>query len=185
MSRVRRGVLSLRVVRQMLSRPHKSFTCGNDKFYSLNRYLPSVTQRHLGAWKVMWEMQQLGRRAGALNIDLMSKQPGKQKNKLLSSLLGVVLEKRWKMFEGRAAQAVLISLLSTDEARGINSFTASVSICVKDAAAGCTSALSCAVSSSVRFFPVYPAERCVLNGKVTLVLKDVPLLYELSLRCGE
>ena len=69
----------------------------------------------------MWEMQQLGRRAGALNIDLMSKQPGKQKNKLLSSLLGVVLEKRWKMFEGRAAQAVLISLLSTDEARGINS----------------------------------------------------------------
>ena len=68
----------------------------------------------------MWEMQQLGRRAGALEIDLMSKQPGKQKNKLLSSLLGVVLEKRWKMFEGRAAQAVLISLLSTDEARGIN-----------------------------------------------------------------
>ena len=52
----------------------------------------------------MWEMQQLGRRAGALDmdIDLMSKQPGKQKNKLLSSLLGVVLEKRWKMFEGRA-----------------------------------------------------------------------------------
>ncbi len=46
----------------------------------------------------MWEMQQLGRRAGALNIDLMSKQPGKQKwrisleYKLLSSLLGVVLE---------------------------------------------------------------------------------------------
>ena len=41
------------------------------------------------------------------------------------------------------------------------------------------------VSLSVRFFPVYPAERSVLNGKVTLVLKDVPLLYELSLRCGE
>ena len=80
------------------------------------------------------------------------------------------------MFEGRAAQAVLISLLSTDEARGINSFTASVSICVKDAAAGCTSALSCAVSSSVRFFPVYPAERCVLNGKVTVVLKGVSVV---------
>ena len=80
-------------------------------------------ERHLGAWKVMWEMQQLGRRAGALDmdIDLMSKQPGKQKNKLLSSLLGVVLEKRWKMFEGRAVQVVLISLLSTDEARGANS----------------------------------------------------------------
>ena len=36
----------------------------------------------------MWEMQQLGRRAGALDIDLMSSQPGKQTNKLLSSLLG-------------------------------------------------------------------------------------------------
>ena len=69
----------------------------------------------------MWEMQQLGRRAGALDIDLMSKQPGKQKVKLLSSLHGVVLEKRWRMFEGRAVQAVLISLLSTDEARGTNS----------------------------------------------------------------
>ena len=34
--------------------------------------------RHLGAWKVIWEMQQLGRRAGALDIDLMSNQPGKQ-----------------------------------------------------------------------------------------------------------
>ena len=47
-------------------------------------------------------------------------------NKLLSSLLGVVLEKRWKMFEGRAVQAVLISLLSTDEARGAKSICASV-----------------------------------------------------------
>ena len=72
-------------------------------------------------------MVQLGRRAGALDIDLMSSQPGKQTNKLLSSLLGVlVLEKRWKMFEGRAVQAVLISLLSIDEARGANSICASV-----------------------------------------------------------
>ena len=70
----------------------------------------------------MWEVQQLGRRAGALDIDLMSNQPGKQTNKLLSSLLGVVLiEKRWKMFEGRAVQAALISLRSTNEARGANS----------------------------------------------------------------
>ena len=38
----------------------------------MNRYLPSVTQRHLGAWKVMWEMQQLARRAGALEIDLIN-----------------------------------------------------------------------------------------------------------------
>ena len=34
-----------------------------------------------------------------------------------------------------------------------------------------TAAVSSAVSSSVNFFPVYPAERCVLNGKVTVVLK--------------
>ena len=40
------------------------------------------------------------------------------------------------------------------------------------------SALSCLVVGEI-FFPVYPAERCVLNGKVTLVLKDVPLLYVL------
>ena len=53
-------------------------------------------------------------------MDLMSSQPGKQTGKL-SSLLGVVLEKRWKMFEGRAAQVALILLLSTDEAKGINS----------------------------------------------------------------
>ena len=69
----------------------------------------------------MWEMQQLGRRARALDIDRMSNQPGKQTNKLLSFLLGAVLEKRWKIFEGRAVQVVLISLLSTDEARGANS----------------------------------------------------------------
>ena len=74
----------------------------------------------------MWEMQQLGRRARALDIDLMSSQPGKQTSKLLSSLLGVVLEKRWKMFESRAAQVVLILLLSAGEARGMNSICASV-----------------------------------------------------------
>ena len=29
-------------------------------------------------------------------------------------------------------------------------------------------------------FPVYPAERCALNGKVTVVLNVGALLYELS-----
>ena len=38
------------------------------------------------------------------------------------------------------------------------------------------SALSCAVSLSVSFSPVYPAERCVLNGKVTVVLKGVSVV---------
>ena len=35
-----------------------------------------VTQRHSGVWKVMWEMQQLGRRAGAADVDLTSHPPG-------------------------------------------------------------------------------------------------------------
>ncbi len=44
---------------------------------------------------------QLGRRAGALNVDLMSNPPGERRYYRLCSR--VVLEKRWKMFEGRAA----------------------------------------------------------------------------------
>ena len=36
--------------------------------------------------------------------------------------------------------------------------------------------MSCAVSLSVSFFPVYPAERCVLNGKVTVVLKGFSVI---------
>ena len=51
-------------------------------------------QRHLGVWKVMWEMQQLGRRAGALDIDLMSDQPGKQtKQVVIVSAWGCIREK--------------------------------------------------------------------------------------------
>ena len=64
-------------------------------------------------------MSQLGGRAGALDIDLMSNQPEERRCDRLCS--GVILEKRWKMFEGRAAQVDLILLLSTGEARGINS----------------------------------------------------------------
>ncbi len=45
------------------------------------------------------------------------------------------------------------------------------------------SALSCLVVGEM-FFPVYPAERCVLNGKVTLVLKDVPLLLNCHFGVG-
>ncbi len=69
-------------------------------------------------------MEQLGRRAGALDVDLISNQPGERRCYRLCS--GVVLEKRWKTFESRAVQVALISLLSTDEARGANSICASV-----------------------------------------------------------
>ena len=64
-------------------------------------------------------MEQLGRRAGVLDVGLMSNQPGERRCYRLCS--GVVLEKRWKMFESRTAQVVLILLLSTGEARGMNS----------------------------------------------------------------
>ena len=40
------------------------------------------------------------------------------------------------MFEGRAAQVDLISLLSTGEARGANSSLSMCLICMKDVAAG-------------------------------------------------
>ena len=76
----------------------------------------------------MWVMHQLGRRAGALDVDLMSNQPEERRCDRLCS--GVVLEKRWKMFESRALQADLILLLSTGEARGINSFLLVCWICV-------------------------------------------------------
>ena len=69
-------------------------------------------------------MGQLGRRAGALDVDLMSNQPEERRCYRLCS--GVVLEKRWKMFESRAAQVALILLLSAEEARGANSICASV-----------------------------------------------------------
>ena len=69
-------------------------------------------------------MGQLGRRAGALDVNLMSKQPGERRCYRLFS--GVVLEKRRKMFESRVAQVALILLLSAGEARGVNSICASV-----------------------------------------------------------
>ena len=45
---------------------------------------------------------------------------------VIVSAWGCIRERRWKMFEGRAVRVVLISLLSTDEARGANSICASV-----------------------------------------------------------
>ena len=74
-SRVRRGFLSLRVVLQMLSWPHKSHNHGDDMLHPLIWLPASVTQRHSGVGKVMWVMQQLERRAGALDVDLISNQP--------------------------------------------------------------------------------------------------------------
>ena len=48
----------------------------------------------------MWEMQQLGRRAGALDVDLMSNQPGEM---TFSSSAQGLDERDAAMFEGHAA----------------------------------------------------------------------------------
>ena len=77
------------------------------------------------------------------------------------------------MFVGRAEQVVLISLLSTGDARGISSLLCVCWLVVKDAAiAGCTSICFelCCLILGESFFPAYPAERCALNGKVKVML---------------
>ncbi len=56
------------------------------------------------------------------------------------------------MFEGRAAQVDLISLLSTGDARGANSLLRCVGLVWDVAAAQCTSTVSCAILLSVNFF---------------------------------
>ena len=66
----------------------------------------------------MWEMQQLGRRVGALDVDLISNRP-REDDVLFWS--GDRCEKIWEMFEGRARYVDLISLLSAGEARATNS----------------------------------------------------------------
>ena len=80
----------------------------------------------------MWEIQQPGRRAGAPDVDLMSNQPGEMT--LLVVCSRVECEKRWKMFEGRAEQVVMFSLLSTGDARGTNSLLWVCGFVVKDVA---------------------------------------------------
>ena len=75
----------------------------------------------------MWKMQQLVRRAGALDVDLMSINP--RRDVVIVFCSGVVLEKIWKLFEGRAAWVALISLLSTGDARGANPFLSVCGIC--------------------------------------------------------
>ena len=77
------------------------------------------------------------------------------------------------MFEGRAAQVDLISLLSTGEARGANSILRVYWICVKNVAATVCASIYfelCCLIVGESFFPAYPAERCALNGKVKVML---------------
>ena len=106
----------------------------------------------------MWEMQQQGRRAGALDVDLISNRLGEMTVFVVcSGLRAVGLDERvWKIFEVRQyrprLETDLISVLSTGEARGANSSLWVCGIRVRCAANGCAGALSCAVSLSVNFF---------------------------------
>ena len=107
-------------------------------------------------------MQQLRRRAVATDVDLTSNRPGEMAPALLSSSAQGLDERdsamEIPMFEGRAAQVDLISLLSTGEARGANSILRVYWICVKNVpAAVFTSTLSCAVSLSVKLFSSPPS----------------------------
>ena len=72
----------------------------------------------------MWVMQQLGRRAGTLDVDLKSHRHRLGEMMLLSSSALELDVKDAAMFEGRATQVDLISLFSTGkacgEARGTN-----------------------------------------------------------------
>ena len=85
----------------------------------------------------MWVMQQLGRRAGTLDVDLKSHRHRLGEMMLLSSSALELDVRDAAMFEGRAAQVDLISLLSTGGARGANSLLSMCLICVKDMAAVC------------------------------------------------
>ena len=64
----------------------------------------------------MWEMKQLGRRAGALDVDLISNRP--EVMTLLPVSAKRLDERDVAMFESCAEWVGLISLLSTGEARG-------------------------------------------------------------------
>ena len=68
----------------------------------------------------MWVMQQLGRRAGTLDVDLKSHRHRLGEMMLLSSSALELDVRDAAIFEGRTAQADLISLFSTGEARGTN-----------------------------------------------------------------
>ena len=124
----------------------------------------------------MWVMQQLGRRAGTLDVDLKSHRHRLGEMMLLSSSALELDVRDAAMFEGRAAQVDLNSLFSTGEARGTN---LSLWVCwfvVRNVAAAVGTKFCfklCCLIVGEMFFPVHPAERFVLNGKVKVMLTTV------------
>ena len=76
------------------------------------------------------------------------------------------------MFEGRAEQVDLISLLSTGEARGANPILRVYWICVKNVAAAVVRIYFelCCLIVGVTFFQPTQLSGCVLNGKVKVML---------------
>ena len=82
----------------------------------------------------MWVMQQLERRSGALDVDLISNQPG-EVTLLSSSAQGLDEREYGQCSRAAPLRLTLISLLSTGEARGANSILRVYWICVKNVAA--------------------------------------------------
>ena len=85
----------------------------------------------------MWEMQQLGRRASAVDVDLKSHRHRLGEMMLLSSFALELDVRDAAMFEGRAAQVDLNSLFSTGEARGTNLSLSTCLICCEECSSNC------------------------------------------------
>ena len=108
----------------------------------------------------MWVMQQLGRRAGALDVDLKSHRHRLGEMMLLSSSALELDVRDAAMFEGRVAQVDPISLLSTGGARGGKLVTVNVFDLCEGYSSSLyvhLSTLSSAVSLSVKLFSSPPS----------------------------
>ena len=113
----------------------------------------------------MWERQLLGGRADALDVSLISNRRMTSTNAL------VVLEKLWKTFEGRADWVVLIHCFPLVKRGGQTRCCDVLILCEGGAASVCTSicsVLRCFIVVE-EIFPVHPAVRFELNGKVKVV----------------
>ena len=157
MSRVRRGVLSLRVVRQMLTWPHKSYTCGNDKFYLLIQYLHPWCKGTQVSRKICGRCSSLGGVRVPWMLTWCRISPGRWRSRRL--LKGWMREKMEDVRGPRRAGCHVLTAFHW-WCEGDKLATMGVVTCCE----GCSnmlvvhlSALSCAVSLSVNLFSSLPS----------------------------
>ena len=122
----------------------------------------------------MWEMQQQGRRAGALDADLISNRLGEMTVFVVCpGLRAVGLDERvWTVFEGlqtKRLEVDLISVLSTGKARGTNS---SLGVCgIRAAHLRCSKwmcscfELCCLVVGEKKFQPTQLSGLCYMGRR--------------------